>query len=38
MYSIYTIQIHDNNSYQNYMRLERNIHGHEWPNTLGHWL
>ena len=38
MYSIYTIQIHDSNSYQNYMRLERNIHEHERPNTSGHWL
>ena len=33
MYNIYTIQIHHNNSYQNYMRLERNIHEHERPST-----
>ena len=37
MYKIYTIQIHHNNSYQNYMTLARNIHEHERP-TLGHWL
>ena len=37
-YNIYTIQIDHNNSYQNYMRLERNIHKHEQSSTLGHWL
>ena len=36
--NIYTIQSHHNNSYQNYVRLERNIHEHEQPSTLGHWL
>ena len=38
MYNIYTIQIHHNKSYQNSMRLERNIHEQERPSTLGHWL
>ena len=38
IYNIYTIQIHHSNFYQNYMRLERNIHKHEWPSTLGIWL
>ena len=33
-YNIYTIQIHGNNSYQNCMRLERNIHKRR--STLGH--
>ena len=29
IYNIYTIQIHHNDSYHNYMRLERNIQEHE---------
>ena len=36
--NIYTSQIHHNNSYQKYMRLEINIQEHERPSTLGHWL
>ena len=36
MCNIYTIQIHHSDFYQHYMRLERNIHKHEWPSTLGH--
>ena len=38
IYNIYTIQIHHNDSYQNYMRPDRNIHEHERPSALGHWL
>ena len=38
IYHICTIQSHHNNSYQNYMRLERNTGEHERPSTLGHWL
>ena len=34
----YPTQIHRNNSNQNYMRLERNIHKRERPSTLGYWL
>ena len=37
-YNIYAIQIHHNNSSQNYMRIERNIHEHERPSTLSQWL
>ena len=36
--NIYTIQINHNNSYENYMRLERNKHEHEQPSTLRDWL
>ena len=38
VYNIYTIQICNNNPYQNYMKLERIIHEQEWPSTFGHWL
>ena len=31
MYKIYTVQIHHNNSYQNYMRLETKIHELKQP-------
>ena len=32
--NIYTTQIHHNNSYRKYMRLERNIHKHERRSNL----
>ena len=38
IYNIYTVQIHRNNSYQKYMRLERTTYEHERSSTLGHWL
>ena len=37
MYNNYTIQIHHNNSYQNYMRLESNVHEHERASNLDHY-
>ena len=37
MYNNYTIQIHHNNSYQNYMRLERNVQEHERASNLDHY-
>lgn len=37
IYKIYAIQIDHNNSYQNYMRLERNVQEHERASNLDHY-